>query len=90
MVAHGCIKFLSQSEQRAILEQRGVLEPEEIHRLASKTKKAASGESSGPSCHSDHVDSETARDIQRSKGVEQIVSLNTSEVTNIPKDDSII
>ncbi|MAT81216.1 MAG: thiamine biosynthesis protein ThiC [Phycisphaerae bacterium] len=77
-------------EQRAILEQRGVLEPEEIHRLASKTKKAASGESSGPSCHSDHVDSETARDIQRSKGVEQIVSLNTSEVTNIPKDDSII
>ena len=27
-------------EQQAILEKRGVLSPEEIHRLASKTKKA--------------------------------------------------
>jgi phosphomethylpyrimidine synthase len=31
-------------EQRRILEERGVLSPEEIHRLASKTKEAMEGE----------------------------------------------
>ena len=44
-------------EQRAILESRGVLAPEEIHKLAGKGKKAA--------CHSDHVhDEREARRIQ--------------------------
>ena len=41
-------------EQRAILEQRGVLAPEEIHRLASKTRRAMGGDrGQRASCHSD-------------------------------------
>jgi phosphomethylpyrimidine synthase len=44
-------------EQRAILESRGVLSPEEIRKLASKGKKAA--------CHSDRVpDAASARAAQ--------------------------
>jgi len=52
-------------EQRAILEQRGVLPPGEIHRLASKTKEkmgAATGEKAA--CHSDFADDEKARKLQ--------------------------
>ena len=57
-------------EQRAILEQRGVLSPAEIHRLASKTKKAVLSETEGDkaSCHSDYVPAaEGARQIQAEK-----------------------
>jgi len=52
-------------EQQRILEQRGVLSPEEIHRLASKTKHAvgaADGERAA--CHSDYVAPDDARRIQ--------------------------
>ncbi|MDG2422688.1 MAG: phosphomethylpyrimidine synthase ThiC [Phycisphaerales bacterium] len=77
-------------EQQAILEQRGVLDPEEIHRLASKARKAAGKEAGGPSCHSDQASDEEARKIQEDSGVDQLVPLNTSEVTNIPKGDSLI
>lgn len=59
-------------EQRAILEQRGVLSPDEVHRLATKTRLAvaegadrARGEK--PSCHSDQADGDTARNIQSRK-----------------------
>ena len=52
-------------EQREILEQRGVLSPDEIHRLASKTKQAVGIESGErPSCHSDYVPSDEARRLQ--------------------------
>ncbi|MEZ6195462.1 MAG: phosphomethylpyrimidine synthase ThiC [Planctomycetota bacterium] len=51
-------------EQKAILESRGVLSPAEIHRLASKTKKAVGAEGAKASCHSDMADPETARTIQ--------------------------
>lgn len=52
-------------EQREILEQRGVLSPEEIHRLASKTKRAVGLEAGArPDCHSDTVPSEQARRFQ--------------------------
>ncbi len=52
-------------EQREILEQRGVLSPEEIHRLASKTKLAVGLEAGArPDCHSDTVPSEEARRFQ--------------------------
>ncbi|MEE2907459.1 MAG: phosphomethylpyrimidine synthase ThiC [Planctomycetota bacterium] len=77
-------------EQQAILEQRGVLDPEEIHRLASKTRHATGSTQSGPACHSDHVDGEEAREIQSQMGIEKLVSLDTSEVTNLPKGDSLI
>ena len=52
-------------EQRGILEQRGVLSPEEIHRLASKTR-AAMGAAPGKqaACHSDGAEPDRARTLQ--------------------------
>jgi phosphomethylpyrimidine synthase len=76
-------------EQQEILAKRGVLSPDEIHKLASKVKKAmtpslsresqtsASGEAKA-SCHSDYVDPDTARKVQQSKGLpstEKLVTL---------------
>jgi phosphomethylpyrimidine synthase len=59
-------------EQRRVLEQRGVLSPEELHRLAQKTRRAVGadkGQKAG--CHSDVVDSDGARLVQlRKKGDE--------------------
>uniref|UniRef100_A0A7C2P3X4 Phosphomethylpyrimidine synthase n=1 Tax=Schlesneria paludicola TaxID=360056 RepID=A0A7C2P3X4_9PLAN len=52
-------------EQQAILEKRGVLSPEEIHQLASKTKSAVAKTGDKASCHSDYVDSDQAQAIQR-------------------------
>ena len=59
-------------EQRKILEQRGVLSPEEIHRLASKTKKAVTPENgdSKAACHSDYVDPEAAKEVQKERLVQ--------------------
>jgi phosphomethylpyrimidine synthase len=53
-------------EQRHILEQRGVLSPEEIRRLASKTKRSVAEDEQGKAaCHSDYVaDPETAQRLQ--------------------------
>ncbi len=52
-------------EQRKILEQRGVLDPAEIHRLASKTRAAVGGdESQRAACHSDLADAPLARELQ--------------------------
>ncbi|MCC6215672.1 MAG: phosphomethylpyrimidine synthase ThiC [Polyangiaceae bacterium] len=55
-------------EQRRILAQRGHLPPDELHRLASKTRKvvgAAPGERA--SCHSERADSEAARRLQKER-----------------------
>ncbi|HYP77241.1 MAG TPA: phosphomethylpyrimidine synthase ThiC [Polyangiaceae bacterium] len=57
-------------EQREILEKRGVLSPEEIHRLASKTRKAVGAEGSKASCHSDYVEPQTAQQIQEQRLVQ--------------------
>ncbi len=92
-------------EQQEVLKQRGVLSPEAIHALASKTKKALVGNGSATrareqadakheadlalaklSCHSDYVDPETAKQIQR----EKLVQINTSEAHNISRHDSVI
>ena len=59
------------AEQRLILEQRGVLPPEEIHRLASKTRNvvgAAQGKKA--SCHSDLTESAVAQRLQKERLVE--------------------
>ena len=65
-------------EQREILEKRGVLSPDEIHRLASKTRKAVGAEGSKGSCHSDLVEPQTAQQIQE----QRLVQLRTKpEVT---------
>jgi phosphomethylpyrimidine synthase len=61
-------------EQRATLEKRGVLSPEELHRLASKTKKALGvhvGEKAA--CHSDVAAPDEAERVQR----ERLVTLRT-------------
>jgi phosphomethylpyrimidine synthase len=66
------------AEQREILEKRGVLSPEEIHRLASKTRKAVGAEGAKASCHSDVAEPQTAQQIQE----QRLVQLRTkSEVT---------
>ncbi len=59
------------AEQKRILEQRGVLSPDELHRLAGKTKRAV-GASTGEraACHSDVVEADTARRIQDEKLVQ--------------------
>ena len=51
-------------EQREILERRGVLSPDEIHRLAGKTRKTLGAESGKASCHSDLVSASEAQQIQ--------------------------
>ena len=58
--------------QRQILEQRGVLSPEEVHRLASKTRRAVGADDgSKASCHSDYVgDAEDAQRLQEQELVQ--------------------
>lgn len=54
-------------EQRQILEQRGVLSPDEIHRLASKTRSGtvADTDTEKATCHSDLTSSAKAQEIQQ-------------------------
>ncbi len=55
-------------EQKEILEKRGVLSPDEIHKLASKTKQTMTEESDKASCHSDYVEPGEAKELQDQKG----------------------
>ncbi|MBX3436408.1 MAG: phosphomethylpyrimidine synthase ThiC [Planctomycetaceae bacterium] len=58
-------------EQRTILEQRGNLSPEEIHKLASKTRKAVGADpGQKANCHSDYTDDDTAKTLQQLELVE--------------------
>jgi len=58
-------------EQRVILEQRGVLPPEEIHRLATKTKRAVGAkEGAKAGCHSDVAEPAVAQRIQKDRLVQ--------------------
>jgi phosphomethylpyrimidine synthase len=52
------------TDQQAILEKRGVLSPDEIHRLASKTRNSLHADQAKASCHSDFVDAGQAQQIQ--------------------------
>jgi phosphomethylpyrimidine synthase len=56
-------------EQRAILEQRGVLSPDEIHRLAGQTLDAVGGKAGHKgACHSDYVaDADEAQHVQEER-----------------------
>ncbi|MEZ6192896.1 MAG: phosphomethylpyrimidine synthase ThiC [Phycisphaerales bacterium] len=66
-------------EQKKILEQRGVLSPEQIHKLAHKGKKAA--------CHTDNVeDAEKAQRIQE----QELVQLDTRPAHGLSKQESVI
>jgi phosphomethylpyrimidine synthase len=52
-------------EQKRILEERGVLSPEEVHRLATKTRKSVGAEPGHKAaCHSDVSQDEDARALQ--------------------------
>jgi phosphomethylpyrimidine synthase len=74
-------------EQKRILEERGVLSPEEIHKLAAKTKQAAGAtEGHKAACHSDYVDDDEARRVQESK----LVRLNTAPAHGISSDDRLV
>lgn len=76
-------------EQQKILEQRGYLSPEEIHKLAAKKKKKVSAEKSeedAPSCHSDYVDPDKAEQLKQ----QELVQLNTAEAHGLRKQDSVI
>ena len=60
------------AEQQEILEKRGVLSPDEIHKLASKTRKALGAETGKKAdCHSDYVDPDQAKQLQ----AEELVQL---------------
>jgi phosphomethylpyrimidine synthase len=63
-------------DQRKILEQRGVLPPEELHRLASKTRRAVGAEhGEKAACHSDVSTDESAQRLQK----ERLVALRVPE-----------
>ncbi len=74
------------AEQQEILAKRGVLSPEEIHRLASKTRKAVGADEGKATCHSDFVDPDSAKAVQG----ERLVQLNTAPAHNVPVHDSVI
>ncbi len=53
------------AEQKEILEKRGVLSPEEVHRLASKTLKVVDADAHGKAaCHSDVAPPDEAQKLQ--------------------------
>jgi phosphomethylpyrimidine synthase len=60
------------ADQRRLLEQRGVLSPAEIHRLAAKTRHAVGADEEGLKavCHSDYVDDEVAQRLQEQRLVQ--------------------
>jgi phosphomethylpyrimidine synthase len=58
---------LTEAQQR-ILEQRGVLSPDEIHALAEKTRSAVgAGGGTKAVCHSDYVEDDTAKRVQEER-----------------------
>jgi phosphomethylpyrimidine synthase len=73
-------------EQQEILAKRGVLSPDEIHRLAAKTRKSVGAEEGKASCHSDYVDADAARSVQGTT----LVQVNLAPAMNIPSHDSVI
>jgi phosphomethylpyrimidine synthase len=78
-------------EQRRILEQRGNLSPDEIHKLAAKKKKklTPADDAGKASCHSDYVDPDEAAKL-REREKQELVQLNTAEAHGLSKKDSLI
>ena len=74
-------------EQQKILEQRGHLSPEEIHKLAAKAKgKLVAADDSGKAvCHSDYVEPDEAKEIQ-----EELVQLDVRPALGLSKDDRVV
>jgi phosphomethylpyrimidine synthase len=78
------------AEQQEILAKRGVLSPDEIHKLASKTKKAVGAVEGKASCHSDFVDPDAAQAVQAEKTGEKLVQVNLGPAFNIPSGDRTV
>lgn len=76
-------------EQQEVLAKRGVLSPEEIHKLASKTKKAVGADAGKASCHSDYVDPDTAKELVATKGG-VVVQLDVRPALGISKEDRTV
>ncbi len=86
-------------DQQEILAKRGVLSPDEIHKLANKTKKAMgngqsamgkSEEEAKLSCHSDYVDPDTAKRMLAEKTGATLVQLDVRPALGIAKDDRVV
>ncbi len=88
-------------EQEEILSKRGVLNPDEIHRLARKTKKVM--EKKAPrqegteassedklSCHSDYADPDAAKRLQEEKDGGVLVPLDVRPALGIGKEDRVV
>lgn len=73
-------------EQQEILAKRGVLSPDEIHKLASKTKKAVGADAGKANCHSDYVDPDTAKKVQTAT----LVQLDVRPALGIRKEDRLV
>ena len=73
-------------DQQAILKARGVLSPEEIHKLAAKTKTAVGAIEAKASCHSDYVDPDAAKKLQESK----LVQVDVRPALGIAKEDRVV
>ncbi len=54
------------SEQLEFLRQRGELSPEQLERLAARTRQVVGADRGKAPCHSDFVDDQTAMELQRS------------------------
>jgi len=67
------------AEQQEILAKRGVLSPDEIHKLASKA-----------SCHSDYVDPDAAQAVHAEKVGAKLVQVNLAPAFNIATDDRVV
>jgi phosphomethylpyrimidine synthase len=72
-------------EQQEILAKRGVLSPDEIHKLAAKTRNALRADKGKAQCHSDYVDPDEARRMQAGSGV--MVQLDVRPAMGIAKDE---
>ncbi len=68
--------------QKQILQQRGVLSPAELHRLASKTKRSMEVDGEKAVCHSDLTESGEAQALQR-ESVPEPDSPATREIAEI-------
>ena len=77
-------------EQQEILNKRGVLSPEEIHKLASKTKKAVGADEGKANCHSDYVDPETAKHVHAEKVGATLVQIDIRPALGIAKEDRLV
>ncbi len=89
-------------EQQEVLAKRGVLSPEEIHKLASKASGKVAKRPSGLveqgdaaaaqklSCHSDYVDPETAKKVQAETLGRTLVQVDVRPALGIAKEDRVI